>query len=202
MKKIGRGWQYTVYDIGNNRVLKKQNTYIQTFWQIFFYRFPFNIKRAFRGNYKMIRHANESIAFLRTSIIPSQYLANPKFLSDNSYEQDKVVPINIYFKKHNLDQNKLVIHRYIELCFIFWEYGFGDVPFKLNKNYGVNSNGEVVLFDLGELYFTKEKALERVNSKHWYKTNIKDNKVKEYYVHLMDTFFTKDSVEKHWGIRL
>lgn len=41
MKKIGAGWQYDVYDLGNGRVLKKFHLPIKSYWVILKAIFPF-----------------------------------------------------------------------------------------------------------------------------------------------------------------
>lgn len=41
MKKIGEGWQYSVYDLGNGKVLKKFHSTLRSYWVIFKTIFPF-----------------------------------------------------------------------------------------------------------------------------------------------------------------
>ncbi len=41
MKKIGQGWQYTVYDLGNGKVLKKFHSWPKAYLVIFKKIFPF-----------------------------------------------------------------------------------------------------------------------------------------------------------------
>lgn len=199
MKKIGQGWQYTAYDLGNGRVFKKVNTRMQTFRQAFWYRFPRNIKRAYFVYGRMRILARASLDFLNPRIHAlKKVTGNPIINIDYSYEQDLVTPVNVYFKKHTYDENVKIIDQYTDLIFLFWSHGFGDQPFKLPLNYGVTNNNELVLIDLGELYFTKEKALERIKSKHWHNTFFYFKKLKEYYVKKMDTIMTVDNLEKYW----
>ena len=40
MRKIGEGWQYSVYDLENGRVLKKFHSFIQSYWVILKTIFP------------------------------------------------------------------------------------------------------------------------------------------------------------------
>ena len=41
LKKIGEGWQYSVYDLGNERVLKKFHSFIKSYWVVLKTIFPF-----------------------------------------------------------------------------------------------------------------------------------------------------------------
>lgn len=200
MKKIGQGWQSTVYDLGNGRVLKKVNNRWQTFWLIFWYRFPRNIKRAYLGYGGIMRLARNSLDFLKPHLADlKNVLANPTINSDYSYEQDWVTPVIVYFKNHTYEENIKIIDQYVNLIFLFWSYGFGEQPFKLLLNYGVTSTGELVFFDLGELYFTKEKATERIQSRHWYKTYFPSGvELKAYYFKKMDEVMNIENLERYW----
>ncbi|MEI6400196.1 MAG: hypothetical protein WCO58_01585 [bacterium] len=199
MKKIGGGWQYSVYDLENGRVIKKPNTFWQAYWTIFFYRFPKNVFHTDRRICRINADAQKSLVFLKTllSIIGSEF-GNPIIHDDYSYEQDKVVPVKTYFKIHSFEENKKIVDQYIAQVFLFWSYGFGERPFKLTNNYGVTKEGKLVFFDLGELYFTKEKAYERVASRHWDRTPISDSKLQKYYIGQMDKNYTIENIEKYW----
>ena len=111
MKFIGRGWQYTVYDIGNCRVLKIYNTRLQGYLIMLRQCFPYvgypiwKIPSYYRGCKKT---AFDSIKKIKDTKIPLSYFGNPTILNDYDYEQDKVVPLSIYFKKLNLEEGRQV----------------------------------------------------------------------------------------------
>ncbi|MFA6514787.1 MAG: hypothetical protein WCT42_00790 [Candidatus Paceibacterota bacterium] len=48
MKKIGQGWQYTTYDLGNGRVLKKFHSWSKAYFVMLRDIFPFNKDSSFK----------------------------------------------------------------------------------------------------------------------------------------------------------
>ncbi len=204
MKKLGNGWQYNAYDLNNDRVLKKQKTLISSFFTVAFYKMYLFM----RGPRYVYKRAKKVLDYTQTSIkqirqILNQELkgklGNPEFINDTDFTQDKVIPLEKYFQTHTLEENKKIVDKYIELIFIFWKYGFGDTPFKITINFGVDKRGEVILFDLGELYFDKEKAKERIASRDWHKNYIENKDLAKYYVEKMDAEFTLENLEKYWN---
>ncbi len=200
MKKIGGGWQYSVYDMGSSRVLKKPASRAQQYWQIFWWtclKKPFwqILERARRVQL----HAESSLCNLQP-LLPkvALFLGNPVIHKDYSYEQDKATPLEKYFKEHTFEENIKIIDKYAEVYLLLWSYGFNDQPFKPCRNFGVTHDGRVILLDLGELYFTKEKAKERIQSRHWRSAFFLSWKLKQYYVEKMDSIVTLQNLEKYW----
>jgi uncharacterized protein YwlG (UPF0340 family) len=106
MKIISCGWQYIVYDIGNERVRKvKHNKLTQTifiFIQLIPHKTPIHIftklkEHIIRVN-KMEKSSNEYIKSI-LNIIPKEIIGNPVFINDTDYEQDKVSMIEHIYKK-------------------------------------------------------------------------------------------------------
>ena len=104
-----------------------------------------------------------------------------------------------YFQTHTLAQNKRVIDDYIALLFHFWEHGVSDRAFKLPMNFGVTDDGRLILLDLGELYFEKEKAFQRVRARPWESVLISDEVLNDYHRGAMNRAMTLENVEMHWG---
>ena len=92
-----------------------------------------------------------------------------------------------------------LIDRYIALLFRLWEHGFNDRPFKFCFNFGVGSDGQLILLDLGELYFEKAQALERIHARHWEMLHLRDKRLNAYYRRAMEAAMTVANLEKYWG---
>ena len=96
MKTLGRGWQYTVYDLKNRRVLKRLNSPFATYSVMLRDSFPYihhplwNMPRLYEDAKKA---AISSIQKIKHNTLEPWMLANPAVLSDSSYEQDKVIPL-------------------------------------------------------------------------------------------------------------
>ncbi|MDE2183781.1 MAG: hypothetical protein KGJ78_12250 [Alphaproteobacteria bacterium] len=201
--KIGGGLQYTVYDLGNGRVFKRPTTFWESYWRVLGWRMPFHktsILSAHKDVARIKSYTQRSFQNLRP-LLPrvSRDLGNPVIFGDLSYEQDLAVVVADYFPNHTFRENRDLVDRYIALTFRFWEMGFGEWPFKLCLNYGVDRGGALILLDLGELFFDKRKAVGRIAKRHWDRVVIRDPAVAGYYRAGMDRAMTVANVEAHWG---
>ena len=204
--KIGGGVQYTVYDLGNGRVFKRPTTFWESYWRVLAWRLPFHktaIWSAHRDVRRIKSYAERSLENVR-ALLPelSRELGNPVIYRDHSYEQDKAVVVDEYFRSHCFAENRELIDRYVALLFRFWEYGFSEWPFKMCFNYGVDCGGALILIDLGELFFDKQKAVQRIAKRHWERAVIADLALARYYRDVMDQAMTVSNVEALWGRRL
>jgi isocitrate dehydrogenase kinase/phosphatase len=135
--------------------------------------------------------------------MPLSLFANPSFVKNSlDYIQDRVVIMEDFFLKNNLEQNKKAIDGYIEFQKKLWSYGIYDTTDKLQTNYGVNKQGDVVCVDFGEFVFIKEKALERIKKQKWinrqsYK-NWQDLELKNYYTECMAKTMTEENLNNYW----
>ena len=93
MKKIGEGWQYSVYDLENGRVLKKFHSPYRAYLIILKDCFPFTKYPLWKISgfvMGMKIKARESFKTINVKNIPSNWMGNPRFLEGLNYEQDKV----------------------------------------------------------------------------------------------------------------
>ena len=146
MKFIGRGWQYTVYDLGNGRVLKKYNTHFQAYWVMLRQNFPYigyPIWK-FPSYYRGCRNtALGSIKKIKDTKLDLALFGNPKILNELDYEQDKVTPLHEHFDGISLENGKAVIDKFVKFNLFLMENHLIDKSFLVGKNYAINSNGEI-----------------------------------------------------------
>ncbi len=196
MKKIGQGWQYTVYDLENGKVLKKFHSWIRAYFVIFREIFPFNNDSFFEipSFIKEVkRKADESFEILKRVNVPQEWLANPKFINKYDFEQDKVIPLHDVFKNLDTDEIKKIIDQFIELNKKLMSLNFIDKSFNITRNYGINNNGEVVLIDIGELFDKKELIDKQIKNRVWDKSyvagRIENMEAREYFINEMNKNF-------------
>lgn len=196
MKKIGQGWQYTVYDLENGKVLKKFHSWIRAYFVIFREIFPFKNNSFFaipRFVKDMKRKADVSFEILKRINIPQELMANPKFINKYDFEQDKVVPLHDVFEKLDTDGTKKVIDQFIEFNKKLMSFGVIDKSFNFTRNYGLNNKNEIVLIDIGELFDNKELIDKQIKKRVWNKSyvsgRIKNKLAREYFISEMDKNF-------------
>ncbi len=195
MKFIGRGWQYTVYDIGNGRVLKKYNTRLQAYLIMFRQNFPYISYPIwkFADYHKGCRKtALGSIKKIKETKLNPALFGNPKILNELDYEQDKVTPLHVYFKELSLEEGKGVIDKFITFNLFLLQNRLIDKSFLIGKNYGIDSRGEIILIDIGELYSADESIKRQIGLKPWdheYVTSSIPNRFRQYFVSEMNKHF-------------
>lgn len=202
MQRIGEGLQYTVYTLGNGRVFKKPASVLESCYRVLVWRYPYLEMPIWKIPHDVLRlkaNTRASLIGLRP-LLPSLSieLGNPIVNDDCSFEQDFAIVMADYFQTHAPADNRRVIDHYIALLFRFWEYGITDRSFKLSMNFGV-THGRVILLDLGELYFEKEIAHERIHARIWERAPVHDAALNEYYFEAMNTAMTAENLEMHWG---
>lgn len=202
MKKIAQGLQYKVYDIGNDRILKKTTNNAEMAVKLISWG-ELNIKKLIREAIDIRKKSIEGL--LNLGNIDPKILGNPKFLQNLSYEQDKVISVEDYMASHTVEENKRIIDKYIENIFETWKFGFADIVYNFTINNGVNLEGKVILIDLGELSFSKEEVGESIKNKKWltrhsYKTlKCKDKELEQYFKETMEEMVTLSSLDKYWS---
>ena len=200
MKYLGQGWQYMVYDIGNNRVLKKYNTRFQAYAIMFRQCFPYigyPIWKFPKFHEGCKKTAFDSIQKIKNTKMDLALFGNPKILNDLDYEQDKVIPLNIYFKSLTFEQGKFVIDEFIAFNKILIQNRLMDKSFLIGKNYGINASGKIILTDIGELYSSDEGIKKQISLKPWdvgYVTSTIPKKFREYFVRQMNLHIKKEIV--------
>lgn len=155
MRKIGEGWQYSVYDLENGRVLKKFHSFIQSYWVILKTIFPSKddpLMMVPDFSRSMKKKALASFAILKRKNIPSDWLGNPRFINELDFEQDKAKPLHDVFANSDVFTTKQVIDKFILFNKRLLEMEVIDKSFNITKNYGLNEKDEIVLIDIGELF--------------------------------------------------
>ena len=195
MRMINRGWQYTVYDLGNGRVLKKINSRFVSYLMMLHDSFPY-IKHPvwkFPGYFARCRRdAALSMKAVSQTSIESWKLGNPKVLDELSYEQDKMVPLKEYWKAVGLDESQRVIDDFVSLCEFLVANSLVDKNFNIGENFAIDSQGRVILEDLGELYFQTDMIAEQLKKRPWAdydNTHIVPRELRSYFVGRMDEAF-------------
>lgn len=210
MKLISTGWQYKIYDLGNNRVRKIKFSGLAQYGKIFFHTpgFPFSIIETYRKQ-KSIRKTEESSnTYIRSvlSHIDDNLLGNPTFLNDSDYEQDKVVTIQNYLKNADTREGKRIIDEYVDNIHTFWSYGFSDCAFKIGNNNGVNSRGGVIQIDFGELVTEKARIEKLITNQVWIKDYIGKRlpagEIRQYHTETLSRRLTSAKLNEVWRSRL
>ena len=163
MKEIGKGLQFTVYDLENGRVLKIPNS-IDDMKKILIKWNPSLLINSKDLNEKIDYYlvlTEKSMVGIKNSNINLEILGNPIFLDDNKIEQDKVKMISDCLQGE-IDNQKKVIDEFIILTIESWKNGFSDIVFNLKINSGIDKNGKAILSDFGELTFDKEIVKSRM----------------------------------------
>ncbi|MDD4900749.1 MAG: hypothetical protein PHS62_01385 [Patescibacteria group bacterium] len=200
MKKIGEGWQYSIYDLGNGRVFKKFHSPLKSYWVILKSIFPFR-----DDSFMMIpnfsksskQKALTSFEIIKSGRIPGLWIGNPKFLAGLDYEQDKAIPLHDVFLNSNTELIKSIIDKFIVFNRQLLEIGVIDKSFNITKNYGLDEKGNIVLIDIGEIFDDPERIKKQLSDRAWDKNYvagcIKNIEAEKYFVRKMDENFCLDS---------
>lgn len=195
MKKIGRGWQYTVYDIGNGRVRKLFNTKTQAYTVFLLECFPYTDYPLwkFPTYHKELRaKAVHSINWVRTSAIDKRLFGNPTLLNETDYEQDNVTQLGQYLHSVSEQKGREILDSFVAFNALLLQNGVIDKSFLIGKNYGINADGQVILIDIGELFTDPEAIRAQVALQPWdhsYVTDTIPTYLRTYFVETMNARF-------------
>lgn len=168
MKKIGEGYYYNVYDLANNRVLKRQKSRFRIFLFILFSR---KFKPDFFREYKNVLSVIPTLQSLYRRIVESGFnldlLGRPTFGKGIEYEQDKVITIRKFIKSYSDRETENLIESFIELMHELWKYGMSDEVYNFTINNAVDDNGRVILIDFNEVTFDKAKVESDIKNEIW-----------------------------------
>jgi len=193
MKKIGRGWQYTVYDIGKGRVLKQYNSrfvsYLRMLHDLFPYtESPFWVFPRYYNNCR--RHAQDSLRWVSTSTMDLRLFGNPLIYQDGlTYEQDRVVSLRRAIKQKTLEQQKELVDIFVAFNKKIINHGVIDKSFNFCSNFGISEQGEMVLADIGELLTTSAQIKQQIKLRvwaKWYVLNKLPRNLNTYFIEQMD----------------
>jgi hypothetical protein len=196
MKKLGEGWQYGIYDLGNGRVFKKFHSLPKSYWVILKNTFPFQndpIGKVPSYSRSVKRKAIESFNVLKRHDIPRTWIGNPKFLTGLDFEQDKCEPLHEAFEKSDTAGIKKLIDRFIDFNKDLFKRGVIDKGFNITKNYGLSKDGAMILTDIGELFDDPQRIRQQLKDRAWDKPYvagcIKNKEAREYFIARMDEEF-------------
>jgi hypothetical protein len=206
-EKINAGWQYRVYNYDDKRVLKEPHNWVSRLKIIYdqngkFHKHPLlSTAKSFYYSTRDLRSSTNSI-HKNWQRLPLELFANPTFLSYYVYTQDKVMPFSTYLRNHSREQNQSAINKIVELIHTCWRHGFGDTSYQYHINYGINDEGNAVLFDFGEIQFEKDCIAYNIQNKRWktqwHHMQMKDEELKLHIEAAFDENITLQKLEDLW----
>ncbi|MFO0743711.1 MAG: hypothetical protein U0469_01495 [Candidatus Paceibacterota bacterium] len=205
MKKIGEGYYYNVYDIGNGRVFKKLKSNFRIFLFILISRsFNPDFIREYINTKKNIKITELKYKKLVKILKDLSLIGNPNFFDGSiNYEQDKVLIVKKILKKYGIHDLKMVLDNYIELIKKSWEFGFSEISFNFTVNCGV-LDGRIIFIDFNEITFSIEDVKKDIENQIWlhrWSFSHLNKELKEYYKKRMEEELTVENLEKLWNVR-
>ena len=203
---IGRGAQYSVYDIGDSRVLKVLNSLDESI--AFFRHREAEEENAVADGTQVRDTAIRSVPhILRLSArypILSDALGCPRAAPALGYTQEKVLPLSDVFEKATPEEMCRLIDGFIDCYLLCWQYGVYDYLMNLLGNNGLDANGRVVQIDFGECALRTSTVSDAVFSPDWgfnshhLGPHVPDD-INEYFVRNLNQRATVDSFRALWG---
>jgi len=202
MKKIGSGLQFKIYDLENGRVLKKSKKSFQMYalnilWEPYLIFVPWILRRRITNAKK---DRDEAVEYFSSKNFDKEIVANLDINSKGIF-QDKVIPVREILRESETEGKRLV-DSYCNLIKKMWGQGFAEKVYKFVENYGVNSNGEVVLIDFAELRFTKNLIKQDILRERWRHVFSDKRKIrgelKKYYDQKMTKLLTIQNLNNYW----
>lgn len=145
----------------------------------------------------MKKKALESLDLLEHIGLPPEWTGNPLRHNKLDYEQDHVRPLRSVFEHSDTDVIKDIIDKFLLFNKKLMNTGVIDKSFNIMDNFGLNTKGEIVLIDIGELIADperiKKQICERVWSKHYVAGSIRNEIVQKYFIETMDTLVYLES---------
>ena len=192
MKFLGRGWQYSVYDIGNGRVMKKYNTWLEAYIVM--------LKDAFahlrppvvcfsKYYYEGRALAQSSLKKLSELPLEQWMFGNPKIVGMYEYEQDFAESLATHLKRISDAERKQAIDKFAEFAKLLLTHSIVEKNFNIGDNFGLNNQKQVILIDIGEILFGKEEILEQIKKRVWAAPDVLSRipeSLRSYFVARMD----------------
>lgn len=197
MKLLGRGWQYSTYDTGNGRVLKKYNSPMVSYCKMFRDSFPYKINPPWKypSLYKSCRSdALESIQIIMKSTLPMWMFGNPRYIGGLDYEQDFATPLRSFLSNVDKKEGERIIDLFVEFNNTLIDNSVVDRNFSLANNFSMNSMGNIILTDLGEILGNKEQIFRLLLTRPWAEPHVLyslPDRFHSYFIEKMDNTFLK-----------
>jgi hypothetical protein len=204
MKLIARGWQYSVYDLGNGRVRKCFHSYLGA-------AFIMTIDIAvdsFRHRRHLFREIPSILSEMRKLAehsfrgisehpeIDKTIFGNPMFLPhEYDYEQDKVRTFKVHFSnQRSRDDKRRLLSDLVRFCIQLYTYGAVEKGFNIGGNFGVDMDGKIMIIDLGELVFDPDIIQRQISGRVWRDAGttdfIEDDETRDYYFEELEKNFS------------
>ena len=189
-KRIGQGWQYSVYDIGGGRVYKRMHSWLKSFVVIYNLRSDVQPERLWLIPQKineLRQSAKRSKGILISHQIPPRIIGNACYDAGGlNYTQDKATPLRDVLSGLDITKQKNIVDRYVALIQgLLFDFGVIDSSFNVTKNYGLDSRGELILLDIGELVCDQAEIEACLLSRPWEKKYVThffpDERIRNYF---------------------
>ncbi len=206
MKEYKEGWQCFV-EIEGNKVIKRLKTKEEMSKKIKEYlKFKNSLELLGERTEKVHSDIKNSLKIIKESSIPKTLLANAE-INNNMIKQDKVVligdKISELLNENKTEEAEKLIMVLADFILELWRYKIHENTYKFYSNYGLDSNGNVVLIDFLEITDNQEKVKKQIINKKWdnpegdlHKMNIK---ISNFFIKLLNKKLTLDNLEKNWG---
>lgn len=208
MQKIGEGFYYRVYDLGNRRVSKKLTTYLSRVWKLIVWGRVGDIgwlhivsPRADSNRIKgPILHSKKVLELLGQEVC-----GNPVFTNELEYEQDKARLLKNVLPGMSDSEFLMLVREYVAFQKRLWSLGLSDTVFKFTQSMGISENtGKLICTDFNEITESKERAAADIERKkwqtqsslRWFPTNRRS--LKESILKLFDQEFTLEALDRLW----
>lgn len=202
MEKIGSGYQFNVYRSDNGKVVKKPKNRLQVLFSVLrdsptYLLNPTSLTQKVNGTIERRQESLEKISKLN---IDNDLIAGTE-INNGDIIQNEVKVVQTLLKEEVLDHES-VIQDYVELLIGCWRYGFSDRVYNFTINNGYR-RGKMMLIDIGELHFSKEKVEEDIRQEKWlqqwsYTTDLPPEE-KDYYRKYMREKLTVEKLNDVWA---
>ncbi len=206
--RIGSGVQYVVYALPGDRVFKVSQT-----------------RMSARNEYKrqggdeievgeILRLREEGADYVRKLVSEnpesSGLFGNPVFNGESgtagAFEQDMLTFIEgDSFNALPVSEQTDYIHKYIEVIKSMWSYGCSDRSMNFQVNTGLDSEGNVVLADFGEMDVTKANTLKTIQDGRWnnaWGIRVLSEEVQSIAIGMFESELTEAKLDELWAKNL
>jgi hypothetical protein len=100
-----------------------------------------------------------------------------------------------------------IIDDYISFQLRCWSYGFGDCGFDFAINSGIDSRGNIVQIDLGELVFSRTVLERAIRNRNWlhqvsFTRHLSTQEAQTYFREQAERRLTMRTLAANWECRL
>jgi len=202
-KKVGEGYYYLVYDIGNGRVLKKQKRKFRFFLYILYIN-KTNLQgvseyKSARRNIINIWPIYEKLVELIPDI---SIIGNPIFIDGINYTQDNATQLKDVLPNKPDAESINLLEQFIKIIKELWKYGCHEKSLNFFTNFGLSRDGKVILIDFNEITFNKTDVIADVEKMKWLNNwsyiNLPE-RLQHYYRKRLKEEFTVANIEELWN---